>query len=360
MQESIKREQEYIAMRLETVKKGSDEEYHLQLSKIQNEKQLALDAANAAVVSEEEKQRNIWVINEKYNKLIEDADKAHLEAVRQAREEEINKQFTDKMVQMGAEGNGTDTIDEITQLQLGLQQRQSLLDAANAAEYASVQERNAAILEAQNEFNNAQARLDEARSKISIANWNAVGSAVSAAQGLMEAFGDSNKALTAASKVLALAQIAISTGVAIAEGVKQAQSVPFPGNIAAIATTVATILTNITTAIKTVKGAKFAQGGDVVGEGTGTSDSIHARLSNGESVMTAAATSMFAPALSAFNQIGGGVPIYGQNTQQQIGEEYLANAVARGMAQAPRPVVSVEEITSVRNRVETIERLGKI
>ena len=55
------------------------------------------------------------------------------------------------------------------------------------------------------------------------------------------------------SKTLALAEIAINTGKAIAAGVAQAQSVPFPANIAAIATTVTTILANIATAINTVK-----------------------------------------------------------------------------------------------------------
>lgn len=107
-----------------------------------------------------------------------------------------------------------------------------------------------------------------------------------------------------------------------------------------------------------VKG--FAVGGLVQGEGTGTSDSIPARLSNGESVMTARATSMFSPILSAFNQLGGGVPIVVNGGGSQIGEDMLAAAVAKGMMMAPRPVVSVEEITSKQSRVETIERIARI
>ena len=157
-----------------------------------------------------------------------------------------------------------------------------------------------------------------------------------------------------------MAQIAIASGVAIAEGVKQAQSVPFPKNIAAIATTVATILANITSAIKTVKGAKMATGGVVRGQGTGTSDQVPIQASNGESVMTAAATSMFSPALSALNQLGGGVPIVVQSPAQQQGEEFLAAAVAKGMRLAPRPVVTVEEINRVQERVDVIERIGGI
>lgn len=135
---------------------------------------------------------------------------------------------------------------------------------------------------------------------------------------------------------------------------------PYPGNILAVATTVATVLTNIATAVKTVKSAKFAHGGAVYGSGTATSDSIPARLSNGESVMTAAATSMFAPALSAMNQLGGGVPIVVRGGQSEIGEEMLANAFAKGMARSPRPVVSVEEINNVQARVETLENLGAV
>lgn len=50
----------------------------------------------------------------------------------------------------------------------------------------------------------------------------------------------------------------------------------------------------------------YATGGIVSGPGTGTSDSIQARLSNGESVMNAQSTAMFAPLLSMMNQMGGG------------------------------------------------------
>ena len=107
-----------------------------------------------------------------------------------------------------------------------------------------------------------------------------------------------------------------------------------------------------------VKG--FSTGGYVQGSGTGTSDSIPARLSNGESVMTAKATSMFSPILSAFNQLGGGVPIVVNNGSSNIGMDMLAAAVARGYQMAPQPVVSVEEINRTQRRVQTIENIGRI
>lgn len=107
-----------------------------------------------------------------------------------------------------------------------------------------------------------------------------------------------------------------------------------------------------------VKG--FSTGGYVQGSGTGTSDSIPARLSNGEGVMTAKATSMFSPILSAFNQLGGGVPIVVNNGGSNIGMDMLAAAVARGYQMAPQPVVSVEEINRTQRRVQTIENIGRI
>jgi hypothetical protein len=54
-------------------------------------------------------------------------------------------------------------------------------------------------------------------------------------------------------------------------------------------------------------GRAYATGGIVRGPGSGTSDSIPARLSNGEAVMTAQAVNMFGPLLSQMNQAGGGV-----------------------------------------------------
>lgn len=355
--DDIKREQTYIEMRLEMVKKGSDEEYQLKMSKIENERQLAIDEANQAIVSEEEKQRNIMLINQKYNKAIEDADKEHQNTLIQQQTEAIKKRYEEKILQNDVDTQGT---DEITQLQLQMQEKQELLENAQQLEGETIEAFNMRKLQMEQDFQNSKKALSDKEIEMEKAKASAISGCIGGVQQVAEAFSENSKSLAKVSKVLSLAEIAINTGSALAAGIKQAQSVPYPANIAAIATTVTTILANVATAIKTVKSAKFAVGGDVQGPGTGTSDSINAKLSNGESVLTAQATSMFAPALSAFNQIGGGVPIYGQNQQSQIGEEFLANAVARGMQMAPRPVVSVEEISDVMNRVEAIEKLGTI
>lgn len=177
---------------------------------------------------------------------------------------------------------------------------------------------------------------------------------------MLDTLGESNSAFAKMSKIITLAQIAIDTGKALSAGIASASSLPYPANLAAIATTVATVLANVATAISTVKSAKFATGGKVVGPGTGTSDSVPAQLSNGEYVMTARATRMFEPMLAAMNNIGAGVPIAsGRNFSVVQNTQDMTDSFAEA-AQTIRPVVSVEEITDAQRRVETIQSLDNI
>lgn len=351
----IESEQQYISTMLDVVKKGSDEEYQLRLAKIENEKALALQAAQNAEVSEEERGRNIWAINQKYNHMIEEADAEHQNALITAQQEAIKKRYEQQILQSDVDSEGN---DEVSRLRLEMQEKQELLATAQQMEGESIEDFNTRKLQMERDYQETKKALNNKEVSIEQAKVSAIASVMGGLQQIAEAASDENTALAKAAKVLALAEIAINTGKAIAAGVAQAQKVPFPENIAAIATTVATILANIATATKTVKSAKFAEGGLVTGEGTGTSDSIPAYLSNGESVMTARTTSMFAPILSAFNQLGGGAPVTVLQSGSSIGEDMLANAVARGVMAMPAPVVSVEEIESVRARVKAVETVG--
>ena len=236
--------------------------------------------------------------------------------------------------------------------------RKEMLDNAHQLETETDEEFLQRKLQMQSEYNEQQRALANKEVEIATAKADAIGQTIGALGDLAEEFAEQDKSLAQLSKVLALAEIAINTGVAIAEGVKQAQAVPYPGNLVAIATTVATVLANVAAATKMVKAAKFAKGGKVEGEGTETSDSVPAMLSDGESVMTAKATRMFAPMLSVMNQLGGGVPIPGGGGE--MGMDYMTKAVEDGVRKMPRPVVSVEEITKVSNRVEVIESLREL
>lgn len=244
-------------------------------------------------------------------------------------------------------------------LQLELDYRREELESIQQLEGESDAEFKVRQLEAQQNYVDAKQALADQENLIQQTKFEAASKITNSLVGLTAEIGESNKGFAIASKMLALAEIGINTGKAIAAGVAQAQSVPFPGNIAAIATTVATVIANITTAIKTVKSVKLATGGVVNGSGSGTSDSIPAMLSNGESVMTARTTSMFAPLLSPLNLMGGGVPInVVERSNQIMGEDMLARAFARGVSAMPAPVVSVEEFSAVLNRVRVLENLG--
>ena len=358
-EENIKREQVYIQNMLAAVKKGSSAEYDLKLQSINAAYQLELEAAQRQVMSEEEKNKLLMSITEKFYKEQEDAYKEHQKNIQEKQKKAIEDRYKEKILQ---EQTSDPNNSELEVLRLLVDEKKELFDNAQQQEEESTMQFNIRKLQMQKDYLDAKKDLNNAEVKADSEKWEAISNMATAASGLLEELGENNKTLARASKVLALGEIAIHTGVAVAAGIKQAQMAgPFPANLAAIASTVAAIMAGITSAIKTVKSAKFAKGGYVSGAGTETSDSIPAHLSNGESVLTASATRMFAPALSAFNQIGGGVPIVNsQSASQQIGEEFLARAVARGMAMAPRPVVSVEEINRTNNRVETIERLSTI
>ena len=177
--------------------------------------------------------------------------------------------------------------------------------------------------------------------------------------GMLQTFGEENKELTKLAKVLALAQIGIETGVATAKAISAAMGKGFPGALVDIAMAIAAITSGMTSAISTVKSAKFATGGYVSGPGTGTSDSIPAQLSNGESVINAKSTAMFGPLLSSLNQAGGGIAFNPATGGQREGYEFLASAVAAGM-KSVNIRMGLDEITRVQDRVNVIKEVSTI
>lgn len=348
LQKEIDNRSKLISLQLEAVKKGSEQEYQLKMQQL-------LVQRDAELADKELTEQMKLAIVDKYNRQIDDLVAQHEKEISEKQQEAVRVRMENEIMQLQQSG-----ASELDILQEQASQKLELLNSIQQQEGESEQEFLNRKLLANQEYIDAKKAITEKEVEIEQAKYEAISSIASGLSSVFEALGDSNKGFAILSKTLALAEIAINTGKAIAAGVAQAQSVPFPANIAAIATTVTTILANIATAINTVKSAKFATGGLVTGPGTGTSDSIPAQLSNGESVMTARATSMFAPLLSSFNQMGGGVPInVTQTSSQTLGEDMLARAVAKGV-QAIRPVVSVEEITRVNNRVKVLENLGSI
>lgn len=343
--ERINKEQQNIALRLAAVKKGTDEEFALKMEALN-----AQQEAELAGVELTEQQKIL--IREKYNKQLDDLSNQWINANLQKQNDALRLEWENRINAAAVQGQNT--------LQLQLQMRQAELDALQRMEGESDAAFKARQLAAQQAYVDAKRAINDYEVQIEQTKLEALAAVTNGLSGLLEELGEDNKTFAVLSKTLALAEIAINTGKAIAAGTAQAQSVPFPGNLIAIATTVATIMANITSAIKTVKSAKFSTGGYVSGPGTSTSDSIPAMLSDGESVNAALPTSMFAPIYSALNQLGGGAPIVAAQSSNQIaGEDMLARAFAKGVSQLDMRV-GVDEITRVSDRVKVVESLGDL
>lgn len=296
-------------------------------------------------------------------KLLDIMIKAKADLKNQAKEivDEINKEFEDaekKRKDADIMNGGTGEEDDTAKLERYKAFLQSKLDAYK--DYAAVQEQlqkdlSDAEVKEQEEANKKKAALQEEQLKMMSDMIQTMG------DGLSEFFESEDKSLHSFLKSMLtsiLDAIEIAVNAYFAQILAKEIASKSWGGVASAAALMALIKAAFAGAKALVKG--FSTGGYVQGAGTGTSDSIPARLSNGESVMTAKATSMFSPILSAFNQLGGGVPIVVNNGGSNIGMDMLAAAVARGYQMAPQPVVSVEEINRTQRRVQTIENIGRL
>ena len=296
-------------------------------------------------------------------KLLDIMIKAKADLKNQAKEivDEINKEFEDaEKARRDADimNGGTGEEDNTAKLERYKAFLQSKLDAYK--DYSAVQEQlqkdlSDAEVKEQEEANKKKAALTEEQLKMMSDMIQTMG------DGLSEFFESEDKSLHSFLKSMLtsiLDAIEIAVNAYYAQILAKEIASKSWGGVASAAALMVLIKAAFAGAKALVKG--FSVGGYVQGAGTGTSDSIPARLSNGESVMTAKATSMFSPILSAFNQLGGGVPIVANNGGSNIGMDMLAAAVARGYQMAPQPVVSVEEINRTQRRVQTIENIGRI
>lgn len=343
IREKLEQEAAYIEQRLQLATEGTIQEYSLKAEQLKKEKEIEL--SNTKLTAEQKQ-----LIEERYQKKLDEMTSEHERKKQEKAMEALELELSNRLAAAKIAGE-----DE---LQVELENAKKRLDSLQQLEGESDAEFKARQLEAQQEYLDAKEELAQREIEIEQAKFEAASQITGALSGLFEQLGEDNKAFMILSKTLALAEVAINTGKAISSAVAEAAKGPF--GIAKAVSLIATIITNMTTAIGIINSAKFADGGLVEGPGTGTSDSIPAMLSNGESVMTARATSMFAPLLSAINVAGGGVPIQvREKSSQALGEEMIARAIARGM-QDVHPIVSVTEINKVGSQVKVVENLGSI
>lgn len=221
------------------------------------------------------------------------------------------------------------------------------MDAETKARlYANEEQYVAAMIAAENRLKDASKATTEAQIKDAETKVAAVSGMTSALTNLLDQFGEENKAAAKASKVLALGQIAVETGMAIAKGITQAQSVPFPANIAAIATTITSVLGGIASAIASVKSAKFAQGG-IVGGNSYTGDRVPILANSREMIINPDQQTTLFKALSG-----------GDSKSQSLGIDY--GKMAAAMASTPAPVMVLKELHDFEDNVATYNEIAGI
>lgn len=348
----IEQENKRIALMLQAIKKGSEQEEAMRLQQLDNEQAIERASIESSITNEQTRLEMLLALDEAYAKKRADLAREYRQKERDEMLLALQNDANEKMMH---------TTDEVERLRIQLEQLQAVRDMARQKEDESDEQWRARRLEMEKNYADKQKELAQKEIEVQEAKANAIGQLMGGIGSVMEQFADKNRSIAIASKVLAIAEVAVQQGIAIANAIRAASegSHSVWEMIAQIGVGIASVTTSILSALKSIKSAKFARGGRVTGAGTGTSDSIPAMLSNGESVINARSTAMFAPLLSAINQLGGGVPFMG-GRNVQVGEEWLSVAVARGMAAAPRPVVSVEEINRVQGRVEVLENYGSL
>ena len=149
---------------------------------------------------------------------------------------------------------------------------------------------------------------------------------------------------TAVGKILSSAQAAINTYEAASFALA---TIPPP--LGAIQAALVTIQGLAQVAkINAIQVPKFATGIiGVDGPGTGTSDSISAKISAGESVVTAKATAAFAPMLAAMERAVGNNPNIGK-----VGRAKFANGVINMGVNATRQAAQLDSMRQRRQAEE--------
>ena len=184
---------------------------------------------------------------------------------------------------------------------------------------------------------------------------------------------------SAAGKAFGIAQATINTWQGVTEELKSKSALPSPFGQIAKVVNIAVIIAaglNAVGKIKSTNTPKFARGIiGLRGEGTETSDSIPARLSRGESVLTAKATKIYAPLLADLERSVGNVPnvqygrgrfasgfIAGNITPRNsftTDSERVMRQILKGITEIP-VVVSETDITSTQNAVRQIKVKGDL
>lgn len=235
------------------------------------------------------------------NKDATDAERAAVDAhvaalQRQQQAQQLAGQVSQVQTDVQGELNPYQSqVDQVNQ-----QEAQRLTVIQQAREQDLINEQQYQDMKTQIQQAGEQARTNLANANYSLLLQSSADFLGQMAAGLAQSKGEQSnayKAMFALSKAFSIAQASINLWTAVS----QAMALPFPANIPFIAQALA-YGTSVLGNIQSVAATGFATGGYVKGPGTGQSDSINARLSNGEFVSTKQATSRYRSTLEAMNR----------------------------------------------------------
>ena len=369
LEDNIKKEidaktKEYEA-KIQLAEKNSKDELAIKQAKLLLER-------DALLINEDLTNVQRLAIEDKFLKDSQSLNDAYLVNKNQRLRESFEKDYQLKILQ--AETNEEfENQKLLLELEREVSRNEALrnLDAeAKAALYKSQIDYEIALAESDQRIKDANKAVLDAQIKNAEIQANVVIGLGKSVSEFISAFNEDSAENAAFARTIALAEIAIKTAVAVAGAIASAQDLPYPANLAAAASGVAAVLSGIASAKKLIDQSnktqkppesrvqRLATGGLVIGSGSGTSDSINAKLSNGESVLNANSTSMFTPLLSALNQAGGGVGFGGAQVSNQLaGEEMLARAFAKGASMIPPNVLTLKEFHAANDRYIALKEL---
>lgn len=295
-QDQIEKEAEIIRKRLELVKYEAEERYRIKMELLEKEKQLEIMRITEEYTNEVQRNEALRLLDIEYAQKAKELEKEKSEAL-------MNEVYA---------------------------RAQAMMD----------------IVTEQTEHERKKA---EEQKKIQEAKANAITRITGALSDVLATASENNESLAKVAKGLAIAEIMISQGVAIAKAVEAAtKSGGTWWTVAAtIATAVATVTATISSALKSVNSAKIGGSGSAGGSGA--------------SSMTYTSSAMYNPMLAQLNSVGDNMMPYESRMRDEgMNEEMMTDAVTRGVQNQPAPVVSVVEITETQNRVKAIESMGDV
>lgn len=331
-------------------------------NRLDNEKDLTAEARESINQLIEQKQIELNNKMAEIDNAENERIKAEGEKRANERKAELQKDFelTEKALQAEYEAKALqqeiDNATEQERISLELERKaaefellKNLDDEQKSALFESEQAYQNKLLQLQAETNEASRALVEQRVADTQTIVNSMSGALDSIDKLVQATASNEKSAAIASKAIALGKIAVETGVALASGIAQSQSVPFPANIAAMATTVATVLANIASAVTTVKGAKFATGG-IVGGTSYTGDKVQANVNSGEMILNRQQQTKL------FDIANNGLQIQ----SSAIDYSRMADAMSVAVQETPAPTMVYSEFENFEGRVATFNEYTKI